>query len=200
MKHQRMATSAAMIAAVVIILIAVAGVGYLAYSSVLHPAPVSSTLSTPTSSTTTCTSSQIAATTTSDSVVFNLENMPSNFTVGDYRFVMLYNGTGYSKSSNGSATINLGYSLVFNITQGSEAQIAMFGSPPPAPYPPAVPLPSTAAAFDGNVHMQWVATCSAIFFEIALQSAASHTMRSPSYSMTSLPGPSALVWRLAHTY
>jgi hypothetical protein len=98
-----------------------------------------------------------------------LETMPSNFTVGDYRFVMVYNGTGYGSSSNGSATVNLGYSLVFNITQGGAAQTATFGSAPPAPYPPAVPLPSTATAFGGNVHLQWVATCTAIFFEITAQ-------------------------------
>lgn len=95
--------------------------------------------------------------------------MPSNFTVGDYRFVMVYNGTGYAYTSDGSPMVNLGYNLVFNITQGSEAQTVMFGSAPPAPYPPGVPSPSTATAFDGNVHMQWVATCTAIFFEIDAQ-------------------------------
>ena len=94
--------------------------------------------------------------------------MPSNFTVGDYRFVMVYNGTGYAYTSNGSPMVNLGYNLVFNITQGSEAQTVMFGSAPPAPFPPYVITPSTATAFDGNVNMQWVATCTAIFFEITI--------------------------------
>jgi hypothetical protein len=125
-----------------------------------------------TTSTSACTSSsQIATTSTNDSVVFNLGTLPSNFTVGDYRFVMVYNGTGYGTSSNGSATTNPGYSLVFNIIQGSETQMVTFGSAPPAPYPPGVPSPSTATAFNGNVHMQWVATCSAIFFEISAQPA-----------------------------
>jgi hypothetical protein len=86
--------------------------------------------------------------------------------VGDYRFVMVYNGTAYGSNSNGTFSVNLGYNLVFNITQGGETQTIDFGSAPPAPYPPSVPSPSAATAFDGNVHMQWVATCNAIFFEI----------------------------------
>jgi hypothetical protein len=128
----------------------------------------SSTGSVTTSSLTTCaSSSQIATTSTNDSAVFNLETMPSSFTVGGYRFVMVYNGTGYGYNSNGTEVTNLGYNLVFNITKGSETQTVMFGSAPPAPYPPNVPSPSTATAFDGGVHMQWVATCNAIFFEIS---------------------------------
>ena len=95
--------------------------------------------------------------------------MPSNFTVGDYRFLMVYNGTGYAYTSGGSPMVNLGYNLVFNITRGSEAQTVMFGSAPPAPYPPGVPSPSAATAFNGTVQMQWLATCNAIFFEITLQ-------------------------------
>lgn len=117
-------------------------------------------------STSACTSSSQIATTTNDSAVFNLGTMPSNFTVGGYRFVMEYNGTGYGTSSNGTEITYLGYSLVFSITHGGELQTVMFGSAPPAPYPPTVPSPSTATAFGGAVHMQWVATCNAIFFEI----------------------------------
>jgi hypothetical protein len=92
--------------------------------------------------------------------------MPSNFTLGDYRFVMVYNGTGYGYPSNGSSSVNLGYNLVFNITQGSETQTIDFESAG-VPLPPFPPSPSTDTAFDGNVHMQWVATCSAIFFEVS---------------------------------
>lgn len=120
------------------------------------------------SSTTSCvSSSEISTTSTNESATFNLETMPSNFTVGGYRFVMIYNGTGYVTTSNGSPIVNLGYSLVFNITQGSETETVVFGSGPPAPYPPSVPSPATATAFDGQVRMQWLATCDAIFFEIS---------------------------------
>ena len=157
-----------MTVAIIIVAVVVAGVAYLAYISAPQPTPVTSTFP---RSTSTCASSQISTTSTSDSAVFNLETMPSNFTVGNYRFVMVYNGTGYASSSNGSATTSLGYSLVFNITQGSQSQTVTFGSAPPAPYPPSVPIPSTATAFDGIVHMQWVATCTGIFFEITIQPA-----------------------------
>jgi hypothetical protein len=136
----------------------------------LDTSSVSSSSSSPSPASSTCASySLVATTSTNESAVFNLQTMPSNFTVGDYRFVMVYNGTGYGYTSNGSPMVNLGYNLVFNITQGSETQTVMFGSAPPAPYPPGVPSPSTATAFDGNVHMQWVATCTAIFFEVDAQ-------------------------------
>src|ERR1022692_2539251 len=73
---------------------------------------VLSSSSSPSSASSTCaSSSQIATTSTNESAVFNLQTMPSNFTVGDYRFVMVYNGTGYAYTSDGSPMVNLGYNL-----------------------------------------------------------------------------------------
>jgi hypothetical protein len=144
----------------------------------------SSSSSSSSTSSTCASSSQIATASTNESAVFNLQTMPSNFTVGDYRFLMVYNGTGYAYTSNGSPMVNLGYNLVFNITQGSEAQTVMFGSAPPAPYPPAVPSPSTATAFDGDVHMQWVATCAAIFFEVTTQPGSAKGTSTEGYDVT----------------
>jgi hypothetical protein len=172
--RQRRAVSTTIMAVVVTVVVLAVGTVFLAYSSTPRSVSTVSTNTTFTpsnsksssSSATACLSSSIATTSTNESAIFNLQTMPSNFSVGNYRFVMVYNGTDYTYTSNGVATANSGYNLVFNITRGSETQVAMFGSAPPAPYPPTVPSPSTATAFDGNVHMQWVATCNAMFLEI----------------------------------
>lgn len=123
--------------------------------------------STSPSSSTTCEStSEITTTSTNQSAIFNSQTIPSNFTIGGYRFVVLYDGSPFSYTVNGTVYVNAGWGLAFNITRGSETQTVKFGSAPPAPYPPSVPSPSTATAFNGSVQLQWLATCNAIFLEI----------------------------------
>src|SRR5271155_2188929 len=93
------------------VVLMVAAIGFIAFTSQSAPNPSSTESSSTSTSTGTSTSplsssvsyssticassSQIATTSTDTFAVFNLQTMPSNFAVGDYRFVMVYNGTGY---------------------------------------------------------------------------------------------------------
>ncbi|MDG6905686.1 MAG: hypothetical protein JRN20_07880 [Nitrososphaerota archaeon] len=95
--------------------------------------------------------------TPSSEETFNYATMPTSFKLGNYSFEMIYNGTGYEYSANGTGYMNMGFNLVLNVTSvqsGSSATVD-FGWAPPAPEPNSLPTPSTASLFNGSVLMNW---------------------------------------------
>ncbi len=112
---------------------------------------------------TTTTSSSSASTqnsstqTPSSQETFNYATMPTSFTLGYYNFAMIYNGTGYEYSANGTGYMNMGFNLVLNVTslQRGSSETVDFGWAPPAPQPYTLPTPSTASLFNGAVQMNW---------------------------------------------
>jgi hypothetical protein len=111
---------------------------------------------------------QMQTTSTNGFLVLQMGSMPAVFSVGGYQFTTIYNGTGYSPSNNGQATVNLGWSLIYNISKGTQTQSVTFGWAPAGPMA-RLPAPSTSTLFNGAVHMVWVATCSSLFIEIDTQ-------------------------------
>jgi len=117
------------------------------------------------STTSSCISTtQMQTTSTSDSIVLEMGHMPANFTVGGYQFTTVYNGTGYETSSNGHSTVNLGWSLVYNVSNGAQTQTVTFGWAPDGPSSGTLPAPITT--INGELSMLWVKTCTSMFLEI----------------------------------
>jgi hypothetical protein len=112
---------------------------------------------------------QMQTTSTSDLLVLAMGHMPANFSVGGYQFATVYNGTGLSASSNGHATMNLGWSLIYNVSDGTQTQSVTFGWAPDGPSSGQLPVPSNSTGFNGRLSMAWVETCNSMFLEINTQ-------------------------------
>ncbi|MHB8566617.1 MAG: hypothetical protein ACYC9U_05895 [Nitrososphaerales archaeon] len=109
-----------------------------------------------------------SATSSSSSYVdasFNYATMPAVFKIGDYSFAMIYNGTYYVYSQNGTEYANTGFNFVLNVTslQSGKWETVDFGWAPPAPQPHSLPTPQNATLFDGAVQMNWYYNTTGIF-------------------------------------
>ena len=108
---------------------------------------------------------QMQTTSTNDTLVLDIGPMPAVFSVWGDQFTTIYNETGYSPSSNGHTTVSLGWSLIYNVSKGTQTQPVIFGWDPAGPMA-RLPAPSNSTAFNGAVRMVWVATCSSLFLEM----------------------------------
>lgn len=115
------------------------------------------TVSYPTSTTIYSGSQNSSTQTPSSEETFNYATMPRVFRLGDYNFAIIYNGTGYEYSANGTAYMNMGFSFALNVTslQTGSSETVDFGWAPPAPQPYSLPTPSNASLFNGAVQMHW---------------------------------------------
>ena len=95
---------------------------------------------------------------------FNYATMPKFFRIGSYNFAMIYNGTYYTSSANGSEYANLGFNTVLNVTslQTGRSQTVDFGWAPPVPQPYSLPTPANASLFGGLVLMHWYSNTTGI--------------------------------------
>lgn len=109
-------------------------------------------------STVTATSTDIvmASQSTESSITFQFESgLPSNFTLGAYAFRLTCDGN-CQTLQGGTASVNLGYSVDFNVTNGIDVQVMGFGWIPAGPSEPdPLPNPSSETAFGGAVTMGW---------------------------------------------
>jgi hypothetical protein len=112
---------------------------------------------------------QMQTTSTSDLLVLEMGHMPANFSVGGYQFATVFNGTGYSASSNGHSTVNLGWSMIYDVSNGTQTQSVTFGWAPDGPSSGQLPVPSNSTGFNGRLSMVWVETCNSMFLEINTQ-------------------------------
>lgn len=136
--------------------------------------------------------------TTCSEAFYPFQTIPSNsFTVGNYGFKMVYNGTGYEGKANGTGYMDMGFAFVFNVTSiGSSAASTLvfnwlspcnmnYGLPCEQNNSLVVPSPSTQTAFDSHVKMMWYTNTTGLYLGIwAADTAVSTSASSTNSNLT----------------
>jgi hypothetical protein len=91
--------------------------------------------------------------------------MPQKFSGGGYTFFMVYNGTAYASVVNGTTTVNLGFSLVFDVSNGSVNETTIFGWAY-QPLPNQLPVPNYASLFGGKVTLKWYTNSIGLYMQV----------------------------------
>ncbi len=151
----------AIILAVVIVLAVIVIATVMVLPNVYGSTPTTSSTNTTTTSTTTSTTS----TSPSYNEMFFYQTMPQKFNVDGYTFFMVYNGTAYGSVVNGTMTVNLGFSLVFDVSNGSVNETIVFGWAS-QPLPNEVPVPNYASLFNGKVTLKWFSNSTGLYMQI----------------------------------
>ncbi len=115
---------------------------------------------------------------TATAATFLYRTLPEEFGVNGYTFHMEYNGTGGYGLRNGTATANLGFSLVLRVSDGTANQTVVFGWAPPAPAPQSLPVPDQSILFDGRVQMRWYSNSTGTYLQVLAGAPNSQTSES----------------------
>ena len=103
-----------------------------------------------------------------EDTTIQFSTIQNDFTMGGYSFRLLCNGD-YCQTTSGTVTsVNLGSTVLFNITIGSESQTLEFGWAPNQ-SPTVVPVPQQASAFNGAVTMTWFTNSTGLYLSITVE-------------------------------
>ena len=120
---------------------------------------------------------------TQNSATFSLCSIPKAFSLSQLQVDFIYNGTGYTVSSNGTATMYPGYSMIFNLTLHNKSMIVAFAWAPPCNMNLGLPCftgltlpsPNSLSVFNGTVTMNWYIKDRTLYLTVLLKNLSNNT-------------------------